>query len=145
MDDKLKTIIDKLKTEFNKNYRQDDDQSWRFEIYTQSGRSQVVTLLFREQYHSDNNVSRFIAFSPIGPIFRNFNFEDILRKNSELDIGAIAIEDLKNQENIKVPYLVFRASHLFITADYHEIWELVVKTAEYADNLESTIYSTDTH
>lgn len=145
MNDKLKIIIDQLKTEFKQNFRQDDSYTWRFEVFTESGRSQVVTLLYKEQFYSGQNISRFITFSAIGPIFREFNYEYVLRKNCQLDIGTIGIEDLKNQENIKVPYLIFRATHLFVTADYLEIWELIVKTGEYADKLEQNIYSKDNH
>lgn len=145
MKEKLTQLIEKLKKEFGKNFRQDNNHSWKFEILTESRRSQVVTLIFKEKYHSEKNISRFIAFSPIGPIFKHFNFEHILRMNSDLDIGTIAIEDLKNQEGIQVPYLVFRASHLFVTADYPEIWELIIKTGEYADKLEKDIFSKDSH
>src|ERR1700743_2227530 len=139
MNEKLNEIIEKLRSEFGKNFKQDDSHTWLIEVFTEAGRSQVVTLIYKEQYHSKENTSRLVAFSPIGPIFRDFNFEQMLRKNSELDIGAIAIEDLRNQDNIKVSYLVFRASHLFITLDYPEAWELVVKTGEYADKLENII------
>lgn len=145
MSEGLREVIGKLKEEFGKNFRQDDRNTWRIEVFTEEGRSQVVTLVFKEQHHSKKDTSRFIAFSPIGPIFKEFNFEDILRRNSDLDIGAIAIEDLRNQDDIRIPYLIFRATHLFITIDYPELWELVVKTGEYADNLEKVIYSKDTH
>lgn len=138
-------IVEQLKSEFKKNYVQDDECTWRFELYTNSNRSQVVTLLYKERFESGKDVSRFISFSPIGAIFKHFNYENVLRKNTELDIGTIAIEDLKNHEDIKVPYLVFRASHLSITADYIEIYELLVKTAQYADTLENDLFAKDTH
>jgi hypothetical protein len=67
----------------------------------------------------------------------------LLQKNAELDIGAIAIQDTWTPENIRLPFVVFRATHLAATADYAEIWELVVKTAKYADELERSVYSRD--
>lgn len=142
---RLSTLINKLKEDFINSFRELDEHSWKFEVITEDKRSQVVSLIYKKANHSNKDISRYIAFSPIGPIPKKFDFENILRLNSELDIGTIAIEDLKNDEGFKIPYLVFRATHLAPTADYPEIYELITKTGEYADSLENKIFSKDTH
>lgn len=145
MNKKSIDIIERLQSEFGKNYRKLSNKIWKFEVLTEDRRSQIVTLIYKKSEFSEKNISRFVAFSPIGPISKRFDFENILRMNSELEIGTVAIEDLKNDEGFKISYLVFKASHLAYTADYPEIWELIIKTAEYADDLEQKIFSKDTH
>lgn len=145
MNQKSSEIIARLQIEFGKNYRELSENIWKFEVLTEDKRSQVVTLIYKKSEFTEKNISRFVAFSPIGPIHRRFDFENVLRMNSELEIGTVAIEDLKNDEGFKIAYLVFKASHLAQTADYPEIWELITKTGEYADDLEQKIFSKDTH
>ena len=145
MNKQLADIILKLKKDFSNSFKEINDKSWKFEVRTIDKRSQVVNLLYKETFHSNIDISRFISFSPIGPITKRFDFENILRLNNELEIGTVAIEDLKNNEGFKIPYLIFRATHLAKTADYPEIYELITKTGEYADMLEGKIFSKDTH
>lgn len=143
MNDRLEPIMTRLREEFGRNSLQVDGRTWRFEVLTEAGRSQVVTLCAGEAKATGKDLSRIIAFSPIGSVGTGMNLELLLRKNAELDVGAIAIEDVWTSDNIRLPFVVFRATHLIATADYPEIWELVTKTAEYADRLEKTVYAKD--
>lgn len=143
MDARLHALIDQLRDAFGKNCQRESETSWRFEVMTEAGRSQVVTLYLRRTADSEHDLARFVAFSPIGPLGGDINFEAVLRKNAELDVGAIAIEDIWTSDNVRLPFLVFRATHLASTMDYPELWELVTKTGEYADQLEKTTFAKD--
>lgn len=138
-------IVNQLKKDFVHSFKVVNPTTWKFEVTTTDQRSQVVSLIYKESSFSNKDTSRFISFSPIGPITKRFDFEHVLRLNVDLEIGTVAIEDLKNEEGFKIPYLIFKASHLAKTADYPEIYELIAKTGEYADFLEHKIFSKDTH
>lgn len=142
---KVEELIAQLKNHYDKNCTQDGQNHWLFEVMTKSERSQVVHLYYKKINHSEKDVSRFIAVSPIGPIFKHFEYEKVLRKNSKLDVGAICIEDFKNADSMSIPYLALRATHLAPTIDYEEAWELIEKTAFVADQLEDDIFAKDTH
>lgn len=142
-DPRVAAIVARLRAEFGQSCQQDGPSTWRFEVPSGEGRSQIVTLFIREQFHVGRDLSRFVAFSPIGPVVAGVPLEPLLRQNSELDIGSTAIEDIWTRDGVRIPFVVFRATHLVATADYPEIWELIVKTAEYADNLERDVYSRD--
>lgn len=141
--DRLHAIVARLRDDFGRNSRQADDTTWQFEVLTEAGRSQAVTLYVKRIEHDGKDLSRLIAYSPIGPVGASLHCERILRKNSELDVGSIAIEDVWTRDDIRIPFVVFRVTHLISTADYAEVWELVTKTGEYADQLEKTVYSRD--
>ncbi len=93
MDKKALEIITRLQTEFGKNYRKLGNGIWKFEIITEDKRSQVVTLIYKKNEFTEKNISRFVVFSPIGPIDRHFNFENVLRMNSELEIATSTITE----------------------------------------------------
>lgn len=139
------SLINKLKEHYGVSYSQQGDNHWIFEISTKSGRSQLVHLFFKKQILSGNDISRFIAVSPIGPIHKHFEYERTLRKNYVLDVGAICIEDIKVKYDSPTPYLVYRSSHLASTIDYEEAWELIDKTGTTADQLEEELFAVDTH
>lgn len=134
-----------LKSRYGVNFRQDDSNHWRVEIITGRGRSQVVYLIYKEQIRDGTPDSRLIAESPIGPLLRRFNPEVVLRKNSVLDVGAICVNDLRNEENMVVSYLTLRASHLIVTLDIEELVELIEKVGQHADDLEDEIFGKDFH
>lgn len=135
-------ITAKLREEYGRNCQQDAPTQWRFEVPTVEDRSHVVTLLVREMWHAERDLSRFVAFAPIGPATASLSWQTLLRMNSAIDVGAVAIDDVWIQD-VRRPFVVFRASHLVATADYPEIWELIRKTAEYADHIERAVYSRD--
>lgn len=144
MNERAEAIIARLREEFGRNCQQEGNAEWRFEVFTEDGRSQVVNLHVRERWGgAGRDISRFVASSPIGPVRAGLRFDPLLRKNAELDVGAIAIEDVWTQDNSRRAFVVFRATHLVSTADYPEIWELIRKTAGYADDLERSVYSRD--
>lgn len=143
LDGRIAAIMRQMNDDFGRNCRRDSDDTWRFEVHTEEARSHVVTLHVKRTIHAGRDVSRFVAYAPIGPASPSVRWEPLLQKNAELDIGAIAIQDTWTPENIRLPFVVFRATHLAATADYAEIWELVVKTAKYADDLERSVYSRD--
>lgn len=137
-------LINQLKEHYGGNCAQEGNNHWLFEIFTKSGRSQLVHLFYKKQILSGKDISRFITVSPIGPIFRHFEYEKVLRKNYELEIGAICIEDFKKKNiDSPIPYLVLRATHLAPTIDYEEAWELIDKTGTVADQLEEEIFAVD--
>ena len=138
-------LINQLREHYGVNFAQEGNNHWLFEITTKSGRSQVVHLFYKKTTLSGKDISRFVTVSPIGSLFRHFEYEKILRKNCELDIGAICIEDLKKDGDSSIPYLVLRATHLAATIDYEEAWELIDKTGTVADQLEEEIFALDTH
>ncbi len=142
---KIDELRSTLKSLYGTDLRQDAPTRWRIEIMTRHGRSQVVHLMYKERTHDEDDESRIIAESPIGPVLRRFNAEIVLRKNAELDVGAICINDLKNEEQMVIPYLTLRASHLLSTLDLPELQELVVKVAQAADDLEEQIFGKDFH
>lgn len=142
----ISEAINILKNNYNPSFSRNVDKNhWRFEILTTEGRSQVIEVLYKEKISSLDNESRIIIESPIGPIYKNINYEILLRKNSELDIGAICIEDLRNNENLTVAYLTLRATHILKTAQDNEIIELAKKVAFGADKLEKELFARDYH
>lgn len=140
---RLEPIIERVRAEFGQNSQQDDGNTWRFEVLTDGGRSHVVTLFLKHAIMNGRDLSRLIAYAPIGPVSTTLNYELVLRKNCELDVGAIAIEDVWTRDNVRLPFVVFRATHLAVSADFQEVWELIMKTGEYADQLEKVIYAKD--
>lgn len=143
MNARLEPIIAQLRLEFGRHCQQDGDTTWRFEVLTSAGRSHVVTMYLKESSADGKDLSRLVAIAPIGPVRTGISWERLLRKNAELDVGTIAIEDIWTQEHVRLPFVVFRATHLVATVDYAEVWELVSKTGEYADQLEDTLFSRD--
>ena len=136
-------LIAQLKEHYGDNFSREENNHWLFEVITKSGRSQLVHLFYKKQVLLEKDISRFITVSPIGPIFRHFEYEKVLRKNYELEVGAICIEDFKNNSDSLTPYLVLRASHLAPTIDYEEALELINKTGTIADQLEDEIFAVD--
>lgn len=134
-----------LQDRYGPNSKEVEPNHWVFEVMTDDGRSQVVHLILKEQSADGQDVSRVIADSPIGPLPQRFDLESLLRRNAELDVGAICIEDFRNEENQLVTYLTLRASHLVGTADFEEVWEMVEKVSRVADALEKDIYARDLH
>lgn len=134
-----------LDSKYDGNAREVSPTHWVYEVMTEENRSQVVHLLYKELSAEGRDVSRIVADSPIGPLPRRYDLEQLLRRNAELDVGAICIEDFRNDNNELVTYLTLRASHLLSTLDFEEIWEIVEKIARVADDLERDIYARDLH
>lgn len=116
---------------------------WLFEVDTGRRRSQVVHVTYKEHTTDGPDKPRIVALSPIGPVPRRLDRETLLRRNATLNVGAICIEDFRNEEGKVVPYLTLRASRLVATADNEEVWEMVQKVARVADELEKDIYAQD--
>jgi hypothetical protein len=138
-----KEVLKKLTTQYGKNIIKSTDNHYRIEIQTESKRSQVVELIYKEKKSDDIDYSRYIAVSPIGPIFRSFNYEEILKLNSKISIGAVCIDEFQNREGIHIPYLAVRATHIAFTADFEEIIELIIEVGKLADKLEKDVYGKD--
>lgn len=134
-----------LKDRFGEDSREIEPNHLIFEVMTDDQRSQVVHLLFKEQIAEGQDVSRVVVVSPIGKLPARFDGERFLRMNARLDVGAISIEDFRNEENDVVTYLTLRASHLLATMDFEEVWEMVEKVARVADRLEKDLYARDLH
>lgn len=138
-----KDVLAKLIKKYEKNIIKASDNHYRIEIKLEDKRSQVVELIFKEKKSDGVDYSRYITISPIGPIFRSFNYEEILKLNARISIGAICIDEFQNQEGINIPYLAVRATHIAFTADFDEITELIVEVGRLADKLERDIYGKD--
>lgn len=138
-----KEVLKKLMTQYGKDIIKSTDNHYRIEIQTEGKRTQVVELIYKEKKTDNFDYSRYIAVSPIGPIFRSFNYEEILKLNSKISIGAVCIDEFQNQEGINIPYLAVRATHIAFTADFEEIIELIVEVGKLADKIEKEIYGKD--
>ncbi len=138
-----KKLIDELIHKFGKDIIKANDNHYRIEVRTKSNRTQVVELIYKPKQKDETDISRFVAISPIGPIFRSFNYEEILKHNAKVSVGAICIDEFQNHEGISMPYLAVRATHLVATAQIEEIFELVTEVAKLADELEQEIYGKD--
>ena len=142
---KFDNLASLLEDRYGPNAREVEPNHWVFEVMTGDQRSQVVHLILKEHSSDGEDVSRVVADSPIGPKPQRYDLETLLRRNAQLDVGAICIEDFRNEENQLVTYLTLRASHLVSTADFEEMWEMVDKVARVADELEKDIYASDLH
>lgn len=142
---KFEQLTSMLEGRYGSNSREVEPNHWIFEVMTDAQRSQVVHLLYREQIVDGQDVSRVVVVSPIGKLPPRFSGERFLRMNATLDVGAISIEDFRNEENDVVTYLTLRASHLLSTMDFEEVWEMIDKVARVADRLEKDIYARDIH
>lgn len=142
---KFQNLASMLRARYGPNSREVEPNHWMFEVMTGENRSQVVHLICKELNANGTDISRIVADSPIGPVPPRADFEALLRMNAELDVGAICIEDFRDEENQLVSYLTLRASHLVSTADFEEIWEMVEKVSYVADRLERDIYASDLH
>lgn len=133
-----------LQDRYGPNSKEVETNHWAFEVMTGDQRSQVVHLIYKEAVDGSDR-SRIVVDSPIGPRPQRFDLEGLLRKNAQLDVGAICIEDFRNDENELVTYITLRASHLVSTLDLEEIWEMIEKVARVADRVERDIYAQDLH
>lgn len=146
----MANTVDEIATFLRENYKgaiwEIGESSFRIEVYTNRGRSQIVYLTIESLLQSGVDISRYVCQSTIGllsPSLRTSGkLQMILRRNLDLDIGTIAIQDrpLRSKPNLRGPHLVYRATHLAMTADWPEIEELVTKTAIEADKLEARFY-----
>lgn len=142
---KFKNLTSMLRSRYGPHSKEVEPNHWMFEVLTGENRSQVVHLICKEQNVNGRDMSRIIADSPIGPVPPRADYETLLRKNANLDVGAICIEDFRDEENQLVSYFTLRASHLVSTADFEEIFEMVEKVSRVADRLERDIYASDLH
>jgi hypothetical protein len=138
-------LTGRLKSRFEENARKVGASHWVYEVMTGDQRSQVVHLLYKEQRENGRAADRIVADSPIGPLPQRYDLEQLLRRNAELDVGAICIEDFRNEEGDQVTYLTLRASHLLSTLDFEEVWEMIEKVAQMADVIERDVYASDLH
>lgn len=134
-----------LAERYGDNAQEVEENHWVYEVLTGDQRSQVVHLLFKEQVAEGQDVSRVVVVSPIGKLPARFDGERFLRMNARLDVGAIGIEDFRDEDNDLVTYLTLRASHLLSTMDFEEVWEMIEKVARVSDRLEKDIYARDLH
>lgn len=132
-----------VQSRFGSNSRRVEADHWMFEIGVGRNRSQVVHLIFKDKRWEGEDVSRLVIDTPIGPLPSRYDPESLLRRNAELDVGAICIEDFRNEDRERVTYLTLRASHLIKTLDRQEMWEMIDMVAHVADKLEKDIYARD--
>src|SRR5690625_1201710 len=142
---RFQNLTAQLEARFGDNSRVIGPNHWVFEVMTDDQRSQVVHLLFKEQSADGRDVSRVVVMSPIGEVPQRLDGERLLRMNAKLDVGAIGIEDFRNEENDVVTYLTLRASHLMATMDCEEAWELIEQVGRVADRLEQDHYARVLH
>ncbi|SRR5690606_12899675 len=134
-----------LQAEFGQNAQEIEPRHWAVEVMIDARRSQVVHVLILERTANGRDASRLVLESPIGPLPARHDLEALLRRNASLDIGAISIQDLRDEEEGIVPYLTLRASRLLRTVAEDEVWEMLDKVAHVADTLEKEIFASDMH
>jgi hypothetical protein len=142
---KFASLVNLLRERYGSDAREVDPDHWMFEVSTGPNRSQVVHFIRKHISANGQDVSRIVATTPIGKLPSRFSLESLLRRNAKLDVGAICVEDLRDEDRAVEPYLTLRATHLVSTADFEEIWEMVAKVAMVADTLEKEIYASDRH
>ncbi len=142
---KFEELASALQAHYGENARRVKPEHWVFEVMTDDQRSQVVHFLYKPLEAEGRDVSRIVADSPIGPLPRRFDLEQLLRRNAELDVGAVCVEDFRNEDNELVTYLTLRASHLLGTMAFEECWEIIEKVGRVADELERDVYAHDLH
>ena len=136
-------ITSLVKKRLDSNSRRVEANHWMFEVGVGRNRSQVIHLIYKNKTRNEKDVSRLVIDSPIGPLPKRYDPESLLRKNAELDVGAICIEDFRKEDRELVTYLTLRASHLVHTLDQEEVWEMIDLVAQVADRLEKDIYARD--
>ncbi len=142
---RFNNLTSKLQGRYGPNSKEIEANHWVFEVMTGDQRSQLVHLIYKDSSSDGDDSSRIVVDSPIGPKPQRFDLETLLRKNAVLDVGAICIEDFRNDDKELVTYITLRASHLVSTLDFEEIWEMIEKVARVADELERDIYARDLH
>lgn len=142
---RFKNLTSKLQGRYGPNSKEIEPNHWVFEVMTGDQRSQLVHLIYKDMSSDGDDNSRIVVDSPIGPKPQRFDLETLLRRNAVLDVGAICIEDFRNDDKELVTYITLRASHLVSTLDFEEIWEMIEKVARVADELERDIYARDLH
>ncbi len=138
-------ITAQLEERYGSAAREVSEGHWVFEVGTASTRSQVVHLILKARTENGQDISRIVANSPVGPLPPRYDLERLLRRNAQLDVGAICVEDFRDDTGHTTVYLTIRASQLMRTADFAEVWEMVDIVARIADQLEREIYATDQH
>ncbi len=142
---RFENLTSTLQDRYGSNAKEIEPNHWVFEVMTGDQRSQLVHLIYKDLESEGEDRSRIVVDSPIGPRPQRYDLESLLRRNAELDVGAICIEDFRNDENELVTYISLRASHLVVTLDFEEIWEMIEKVARVADRLERDIFGRDLH
>ena len=141
----FKQLATALQEQYGPNARELDPGHWIYEVMTGGQRSHVVHLLLNEETTNGHDVARLIVHSPIGPLPLRFDLESMLRFNAQLRVGAICVEDFRNQHNEQITYLTLRASHPMGTVDYDTTWDMIEHVARIADSLEKSIFACDAH
>jgi hypothetical protein len=142
---KFASLVNLLRERYGSDAREVDPDHWMFEVSTGPNRSQVIHFICKQISADGQDVSRIVVTTPVGKLPSRFSLESLLRRNAKLDVGAICVEDLRDEERAVEPYLTVRATHLVSTADFEEIWEMAEKVAMVADTLEKEIYASDHH
>ena len=140
---KFRNLASMLRARYGEHSREVEPNHWMFEVMTRDRRSQVVHLILKEHNIEGKDVSRVIADSPIGPVPQRADFESLLRKNAGLDVGAICIDDMEDEDGEVQPYLIIRATRVMALADEREVVEMVHEVGRVADRLESDIFARD--
>ncbi len=145
MPTRLERITDALLQHYGERGRAISAGHAVFEVATTAERSQVVHLLCQELRVDGVEASRLVFDSPIGPPPPRYDAEQLLRKNAALDVGAICIEDYRDDDGEEVTYLTLRATHRLSTLDAGTAREMLESVALVADRLEEEIYAHDRH
>lgn len=132
-----------LQAQHGDNAQKAGPSHWVFEVMTGDGRPQVAHLLHKAIEAEGRDVSRVVADSPIGSLPQRSNLEQLLRKNAGLEIGALCVEDFRDEDNQLVTYLTLRSSHLLSTTSFDECWNIIAEVACVADALERNLYAGD--
>lgn len=110
--------------------------SWALEIPTSSHRSQVVHVR-HDQRRDEIELRSFV-----GPFRPNLGTTDLMRRNGELVLGCVAVEDIIRDGKVR-PFITIR----HVQTRTHKVADLrnaVMMIGWAADELERTLFARDT-
>ena len=136
-------LVEALAAHYGPHSREVEPGRWAFEVLLGGHRSQVVHLALREaEDATGRDTSRLVVSSPVGALAPRTDFEALLRHNATLDVGAVAIEELRTDDG-RHPYVVVRSAPLARAADADALLDTVERLARAADRLEKDLFAQD--
>lgn len=134
-------FVKALQAAFEPALKRVSEWHWMVEVPTGGGRSQVLHVHWAPQGAEER--TRLVLISPIGTLSRAVSPEAILRLNATLEEGMLCLEDYRNAEGALVTHLALRAPlpARWLPAD--ALPALVQSVARQADQLELTLFVTD--
>jgi hypothetical protein len=128
-------LVNRVARELGAAIRETGGSAWSLEIPTRSKRSQVVHV----RHERESDLLELRSF--VGPFRTNLGTTDLIRRNSDLVLGHIAVEDIIREGKVR-PFISIRHSQprTYQTADLRNALMMV---GWAADELERTLFARD--